>query len=163
MTISDEDRAANDERIARDIERHGCHVISVFDPKEEHPPFSYTIGITESAGAPEAIVIGLGQKLGHSLMNEYCRRARAGERFTRGVQVTGLLEGFPVLVEPVRASRLAEYTLGCARRYGKLKLEYSVVQLVWPSTKGVWPWEKAASEWFVANQPMLGRKRPDKP
>ncbi len=103
------------------------------------------------------------QKLGHSLMNEYCRRSREGERFARGVQATGFLEGFPVLFEPVKASRLVDYTLGCERRYGKLKLEYSVVQLVWPSTQGVWPWEKSASEWLVANQPMLGRKRPDKP
>lgn len=162
MTITDADRAANDERIARDIAHHGCHVISVFDPEEKLPVFAYTIGVTESAGAPEAIVFGLSRNLGHSLLNEYCRRARAGERFARGTKVGGFLEGFPVLFEPVRASRHAEYTLGCARRYGRLSLEYAVVQVVWPSTRGVWPWEKAASEWLVANQPLLGRKRPDR-
>jgi len=36
------------------------------------------------------------------------------------------------------------------------------VQLVYPTTTGVWPWNKSASEWFVKNQPMLGRKNPSR-
>lgn len=67
MSYTDEERAANDRRVANDVAKHGCHVISVFDPKEKLPTFSYSIGIQDSAGAPDALVIGLGPKLGHSI------------------------------------------------------------------------------------------------
>ena len=160
MSYTDEERAANDRRVANDVAKHGCHVISVFDPKEKLPTFSYSIGIQDSAGAPDALVIGLGPKLGHSIINHYCQRVRDGAVFVRGVLYDGFLEGFPVLIEPLKAARHADYTYGCARYYGDRA--YSVVQIIWPSTQGVWPWHKSASDWLVANQPMLGRVRPDK-
>ena len=33
--------------------------------------------------------------------------------------------------------------------------DFEAVQLIWPTTSGVWPWEPAASEWFRSNQPLL--------
>jgi Domain of unknown function (DUF4262) len=157
---TDEERAENDRRVASDVKAHGCHVVSVFDAGGTQPDFSYSIGIADSAGAPDALVIGLGHKLGHAIINRYCRRAMAGERFARGVRHEGFLDDFPVLLEPLRPDRHAEYTLGCARYYRERP--YSVVQIVWPSTRGAWPWQKGASDWLVANQPLLGRKRPDR-
>jgi len=161
MAYTDEQRAENDRRIANDIREHGCHVISVFDPEEKLPTFSYSIGIQETTGAPEAIVVGLQPKLGHSLINHYLRECRAGKRFGRGTAFPGFLEGFDIYFEPARRKLLTGYTLGCDRYYGHTR--YAVVQMVWPSTSGVWPWEKAASDWLRCNQPMLGRKRPDRP
>ena len=32
-------------KIMGNIEKYGCHVTSVFDPKEEDPNFTYTVGI----------------------------------------------------------------------------------------------------------------------
>ena len=49
--------------ILRHIEEHGCSVTSVFDPDANEPPFSYSIGIARSSGAPEIIVVGLGSRL----------------------------------------------------------------------------------------------------
>ncbi len=66
--------------------------------------------------------------------------------------------GFQIYVEPAKATLLAEYTLGCHRFYKGA--DYSVVQLIYPTTTGVWPWQRAASEWFKSNQPMLGRNHP---
>ena len=71
MTQDEDRRAANDRRVADDIRRFGCHVISVFDPHEQLPTFSYSIGIQETTGCPEAIVVGLSPKLGASMINEY--------------------------------------------------------------------------------------------
>ncbi len=158
--ISKRKRAANDRRVARDIERYGCHVISVFDPDGRLPSFSYSIGIQDSSGAPDVIVFGLRPELAGYLVNEYNRRLRKGKRFKRGRKYFGFLQGFPVYFEPARRARYVRYAYGCARYYGER--EYSMVQLVWPSTKGVWPWNKSASKWLVRNQPMLGRKRPDR-
>jgi hypothetical protein len=160
MSSSADKRAANDKRVVDNIREHGCHVISVFDPEEVQPFFSYSVGIQETSDVPEAIVVGLKPNLGGFMINEYNRQVRAGVRFQRGVLYTGFLEGFEVYIEPARRKLLAEYTYGCDRYYGDR--EYSVVQIVWPSTAGVWPWQKSASEWFKNNQPMLGRVRPDR-
>lgn len=159
--ISKRQRTDNDKRVARDIKRYGCHVISVFDPNGRLPYFSYSIGIQDSSGAPDVIVIGLRPELGGYLVNEYNRRVQKGKRFKRGTKYPGFLEGFSVYVEPARHEGYSRYAYGCARYYDGR--EYSMVQLVWPSTDGVWPWNKSASKWFVRNQPMLGRKRPDRP
>ena len=67
--------------ILQHIEDHGCSVTSVFDPDGKEPPFSYSIGIARSSGAPEIIVVGLNAKLAHWMVNEYSRRCQAGERF----------------------------------------------------------------------------------
>ena len=68
------------------------------------------------------------------------------------------LEGFNIYVEPAQPKLLTEYTLGCSRFYkGEA---YSVVQLIYPTTSGVWPWQDGASKKFKALQPLLGRKHP---
>jgi hypothetical protein len=157
----DERRAENDKKVASDIRKYGCHVITVFDPKGKQPNFSYSIGIQESSGAPDAIVIGLGPNLGSFIINEYNRRVKARKRFKRGKLYKGFIEGFSVYVEPTRPKLAADYTFGCERYYGDEP--YSIVQIVWPSTSGVWSWEKAASQWLKENQPMLGRLRPNRP
>jgi len=161
MSTAEERRAANDKRVADNIREYGCHVISVFDPEEKQAPFSYSVGIQEMTGAPEAIVIGVRSTLGHSMINEYNKQVRAGAKFQRGVLYSGFLEGFSIYIEPAKPSRLVEYTLGCNRFYkGK---PYATVQLIYPTTSGVWPWQASASEWFTSNQPMLGRQRANRP
>jgi hypothetical protein len=159
-TTADERRAENDKRVAADVDKYGCHVISVFDPEEKLPTFSYSVGIQASSDAAEAIVIGLRPNLGHSMINEYNAQVRKGVRFKRGVQYAGFLEGFCIYVEPAKPELLAEYTLGCDRFYKGAP--YSVVQLIYPTTAGVWPWQKSASDSFKSNQPMLGRKWPNR-
>jgi hypothetical protein len=161
MPTSAANRRENDKRVASDVQTYGCHVISVFDPKEELPFFSYSIGIQETSGLPEAIVVGLKPKLGHFIINEYNRQIRSGSRFERGRLYEGFLDGFLVYIEPTKRALLKDYTLGCDRYYKRAR--YDVVQIVWPSTSGVWPWEKEASSWLNTNQPMLGRARPDRP
>ncbi len=157
-TTSADRRAENDRRVAADVERYGCHVISVFDPEEKLPTFSYSVGIQATSGAPDAIVIGVRPDLGHSMINEYNNQVRKGVRFQRAMLYPGFLEGFHIYVEPAKRALLSEYTLGCTRFYKGFN--YSVVQLIYPTTTGVWPWQKVASDWFRTNQPMLGRKHP---
>ncbi len=160
MKTPEERRSGNDQRVADDIREYGCHVISVFDPDEKHPTFSYSVGIQASTGAPEAIVVGVRHQLGHAMVNAYNRQICKGVQFKRGVLHTGFLEGFSIYVEPTKRRLLSEYTLGCERYYQGT--DYSVVQLIYPSTAGLWPWQAAASEWFKSNQPMLGRVRSDR-
>ena len=92
-------RAALDEREERanakalaNIEEYGCQVIHVI-AEDDQPPFSYSVGIQKSSGAPEVIVIGLKQPISHFAINEYNRRVRAGERIHAGQTAGGFLEG----------------------------------------------------------------------
>lgn len=139
--------------ILRNIEEHGCSVTSVFDPDGKQPPFSYSIGITRSCGAPELIVMGLNASLGKWLVNEYRRRVGAGEAFVPGVLYLGFLEGFAVRFAPVPADAREEYMCSTCWLYGGPQFE--ALQLVWPGTDGFWPWQPEAGDWMRLNQPVL--------
>jgi Domain of unknown function (DUF4262) len=94
------------------------------------------------------------------MINGYCRDVRPGTTYQRGVRYPGYLEGFEVYFEPARRGLLNEYTLGCDRYYGGA--DYSVVQIIWPSTAGVWPWYRSTPQSLRARQPMLGRAQPNR-
>lgn len=145
-----------EQNILLHIEKHGCSVTSVFDPKEIDPPFSYSIGIAKSSGAPELIIVGLGSKLSHWMVNEYNRRVQSGEKFLPGVHYLGFLEGFAVQFGPVAREHREEYMRSACWLHGGS--EFDALQLIWPNTSGVWPWDAEASEWFRANQPLLSGK-----
>jgi hypothetical protein len=132
----------------------GCSVTSVFDPDGNEPDFSYSIGIGQSSKAPDLIVVGLKREIGHWLVNEYNRRVQAGERFSPGVLYDGFLEGFAVQFTPVDPPHRAGYMRSAVWLYGGS--DFEALQLLWPSTRGLWPWDPEAGEWFKANQPLLG-------
>ena len=139
--------------ILQHIEEHGCSVTSVFDPQKVEPPFSYSIGIARSSGAPELIIIGLSSKLSHWMVNEYNRRIRSGEQFLPGVLYLGFLEGFAVQFGPVAREHWAEYMRSACWLHGGS--EFDALQLIWPSTSGIWPWDAEALDWLRANQLLL--------
>lgn len=142
----------------RDIHAHiqtwGCSVTSVFDPDGDEPPFTYSIGIVKTCQAAELIVVGLPPELGHWLVNEYRRRVHAGETFSPGILYGGFLSGFDVQFGPVDREHRAEYMRSATWLHGGP--DFEALQLIWPSTSGVWPWDSAADTLFRANQPLLG-------
>ena len=144
---------AAEQRILDDIEQFGCHVTSVFDPEQVEPSFSYSIGLTRSLSIPEVIVVGVRPDLGQSLVNSYMDRARAGESFIPGVPYLGFLSGFPVYFRPVLETHRKGYMLSATWLYGGT--DYEALQIIYPTTEGVWPWDQGASDWFRTNQPLL--------
>lgn len=141
------------------IDKFGCSVTSVFDPDEEDPPFTYSIGITKSYGAPEIIIVGLKKDISHWIANEYKRRVSEGETFVFDIPYLGFLEGFPVRFGPVIETNKKEYMRSTCWLYQGS--DFDAVQLIWPNTSGVWPWDANASEWFRSNQPLLSKGQPD--
>ncbi len=141
------------------IDKHGCSVTSVFDPDEEDPPFTYSIGITESYGAPEIIIVGLKKDISHWMVNEYKRRVSEGEAFVFNVPYLGFLEGFAVCFGLVIEEHKKEYMRSTCWLYQNS--DFEALQLIWPNTSGVWPWDTNASEWFRANQPLLSMGKPE--
>jgi hypothetical protein len=143
-----------DERTREDIAKYGCTVMHVME-EHELPPFAYSIGIQQETGAPEVLVIGLKKAMAHSVVNEYNKRARAGERLETGKFYSGFLEGFNVCVEVVPHSAYEDYFGQDLDFYGGPKFE--VLQIIYPTTQGVWPWAKNAAPSFRQRQPILGK------
>jgi hypothetical protein len=143
---------AGEQKALADIEQYGCHVLHVV-AENDLPPFSYSVGIQRSSGAPEVIVIGLKQPLSHFIVNEYNRRVRAGERFMAGQRVSGFIEGFDCEFRAVHASRHGDYMGWDMWLYGGGP--FDALQLVYPTTSGVWPWDPEPDQWLQAWQPLL--------
>lgn len=147
-----------EQKVLDDIEMYGCHVIHVLEDEKE-PPFSYSVGVQRTSGAPEVIVIGLQRPIAHFVVNEYNRRVRTGERFAPGARYDGFLERFPVQLEVVAPKHFDGYLGWDEWFYGGRN--FHALQLVYPTTDGVWPWEPGASEWFRRHQPILSESVPN--
>ena len=141
-----------EEKVLKDINAFGCHIITVLEDAE-HPPFTYSIGIEQTTGESEMIVAGLKSELAQWIINEYNRRVRAGERFVAGQRYSEFIEGFEVEFRLVHKSYYKEYFgWGLWLYRGD---NFRVLQAVWPTTAGIWPWEQGASEWCRYVQPLL--------
>jgi hypothetical protein len=148
---------AQDRKIREDIENFGCSVMHIAE-EGDLPPFGFSVGITQSSGAPEVIVVGLKQPIAHFVVNEYNRRVRAGASFSTAQRSSGFIEGFDVIFLQVDPSNYREYLGYNLWLYDGPNFE--VLQIVFPSTSGVWPWEDKADNWFKSRQPILGKSLP---
>jgi hypothetical protein len=142
-----------DAKALADIENYGLHVISVME-EDEHPPFVYSIGIEQSLGMPELIVIGLKSSVACSAVNECYRQMKERGAIAPGARIAGLLGGdFECVIGEASSEQVADYMLWASWLYkGR---PFRAYQIIWPSTTGVFPWEPGASDWLIARQPLL--------
>lgn len=141
-----------EKKIVADIEEFGCHITSVFDSTGESPSFTYSTGISKSLDAAELIIIGLPNKLASSVVNNYMRRIREGEKFEVEKFYPDFLANFDITFGSVSAKSKEEFLLSSCWFYEK---KFEALQLVFPNTSGVWPWDAKADEDFHAIQPCL--------
>jgi len=90
------------------IDKFGCSVMHIA-AEDDLPPFSYSVGIQRTSGAPEVVLIGLQRELAHSVINQYNDRVRAGEKFLPGQGYAGFLGGFDVIFKKVDTAYYDEY------------------------------------------------------
>ncbi len=138
-----------EEKALEDIEEYGCHILHVME-EDEYPSFTYSIGIEKISGQPEIMVTGLKQEIAHWIVNEYNIRVKAGEVFKVGEYYSDFLEGFEVTFKEVEQEHYSEY-FGWAKWLYKSE-NFKVLQLIYPNTSGVWPWDPEAPEdfkWFL--------------
>jgi hypothetical protein len=151
--LSDDPQArAGEDKCLADIAQYGLHVMKVMGDNE-WPEFVYSVGLYRTFGIPEIVILGLRSDVAHWVLNEVANRARQGERFQVGDTLHGLLEGFPVQLCAVRVEHVEPH-FGWARWFYDGG-PFLVMQLVWPTTSGVWPWELEASDDFRHRQPLL--------
>jgi len=145
-----------DQKVIEDIEKYGCHVVSVLEYEEDDiPTFTYSVGIYETTEKPELIVMGLKHSLAQSMVNRYNRRLKDGEIFEIGKYYSGFISGFDVCFIEVDDEYFEEFPLGCVSHYDNK--EFKLLQLIWPSTNGVWPWDEDAPDFYQWSQPLLNK------
>ncbi|TPI58743.1 DUF4262 domain-containing protein [Mesorhizobium sp. B3-1-3] len=155
---SREAKDAEEAKALADIEEYGCHILYVLE-EDEHPPFAYSVGIEHNFGVPELVVIGLKPDLSLTIINEYCRRVRGGERFSVGARALGFLGGgFDCQFGAVHPDHYLEYFGWDIWFYDGP--DFRIVQLIFPTTSGIWPWDVEADEWFRERQPLLDTPPP---
>lgn len=143
---------AGEKKALDDIAKHGCHIINVL-AEGELPEFSYSVGIQQSTHRPEAIVIGLKYPIAMFVINEYNARLKAGETFAVGKFYSGFVEGFDCYIEHAHTKHYREYFGWDIWLYKGTN--FDAIQFVYPSTSGMWPWDKESSEWFNGWHPIL--------
>ena len=142
----------SEQKAIDDIDEYGCHVLHVME-EENLARFTYSIGIYRKTGKPELVITGLDNEIAHWAINEYNARILNGKKFEVNKFYSGFLEGFDVTFKEVEEKHYDEH-FGWGLWYYKDK-NFPVLQLIFPTTSGVWPWEKDASEGFKNAQPIL--------
>jgi uncharacterized protein DUF4262/uncharacterized protein DUF4265 len=145
------ERAA-EEKCIEDVERYDLHVMKI-QGDDEWPEFTYSVGLYQRFGLPEVIIVGLRRDLAHPILNELAARARSGYRYKAGDRVAGLIEGFDMEFRPIAKAQIEPH-FGWARWFYDFE-PFPVLQLVFPTTAGVWPWDPNASEYMRKTQPLL--------
>ena len=134
------------------IAAHGWTVIAVFPTAEDPgPSFAYTVGLS-GKGLPELAIYGLSGQVAHSLLNEVARRmVESGVALQTGDRVEGVLvDDVPLVAVAMTDARDLNLVREC---YGAVA---AAVQVVWPDSDGVLPWEEGARI-GDAQQPLRGR------
>lgn len=138
--------------IIENVQKHDCSVVGV-GVEEGSPAFAYSVGIQRSLGKPELIVVGLRTEVSHSIINQYCRRIKEGESFMPEGYYQDFIQGFDVMLQKVDKSNYDDY-LGFAQWFYHGD-DFSTLQLVYPDTNGLWPWDPGASMALQYLEPNL--------
>ncbi len=141
-----------EKKLLKNIEEHGCQATYVFD-NEDNSCFTYSIGIYKITKQPELIITGLKQGIAHWIVNEYNRRIIDGEHFEVNQYYDGFLDGFQVTFKEFNKAHYEDHLGSCLWLYGNS--DFKTYQLIWPSTKGMWPWDKDAPKSYLEMMPKL--------
>ena len=148
-----------EKRIVAHVRDYDCHVVSVFDPNDVEPTFSYSVGLWETVGQPEVIILGLPAQMGSFAVNETLRQCQAGLRLFDGQRIEGLFEEFDVIcvARNVDARHLVPEYFNSAIWYHSMRTGKpldTALQLVW-SYEGFYPWDEGAPPELIEDQPLL--------
>lgn len=142
-----------DARALANIEQYGLHILSVTGD-DDHVPFTYSIGIEQTLGMPELIMIGLQPNVAASAINECYRQMKEGGAIAPGWRVANLLGGgFECQIGEVSPEQAAQYMIWAKWLYKDKP--FRAWQIIWPSTAGFFPWDAGASEWLITHQALL--------
>lgn len=141
-------------KIKSDIKKYGVHIVHVL-AEDEDPNFSYTIGLFEKYQKPEIIMIGQSQELHQLILNNIAYDYKEGRILTVGTLEDNILDDYQCMIVEVDKKHYEEY-LGIGIDYYKGD-KFPVMQIIWPTQSGMFPYDKEAPDGFKDWQPVLGK------
>ena len=148
-------REAKDEaeqKALDDIRKHGLHLIHVHDDSQG-PGFTYSIGLFENYAHPEIILFGLKAELASVLINNIAFDIKEEKTFTAGEFHEGVLDDFLCYFGEVPGEHFRDY-VGWARWFYQGD-NFRLLQCVYPTVHGIFPWENDFPEDTRWHCPML--------
>ncbi|MFC4236306.1 DUF4262 domain-containing protein [Thalassospira xianhensis] len=144
------------------IKNYGYTIQGVFASQDgAEPPFSYTIGLLETANHPEIMMVGFDVNLMASIIRNLAKEILAGKVYENDARVNKVIESYPVALRDVPAAVVQEHCLGALRR-GIPHKSVKVLQMFLPDVNGKFPWDDGVDPkyagWQMAFQEM--RKKP---
>ncbi|MDO1558026.1 DUF4262 domain-containing protein [Brevundimonas sp. 2R-24] len=105
---------AFDQNILDAVEEHGWFCMSVFDPEDVAPRFSYSIGFTKSLGQPEFIIFGLPADVAHGVLWNVFRALKDGRSPEDLEPWPDLIENYDCVARRVHPSQVRREYLNSA-------------------------------------------------
>ena len=122
--------------------------------EDEGPAFAYTVGLPHQLGHPELVMSGQRAELMHRALNAAARMVQQGHDFKAGVLTEDVIDRFAVLAEELTPDACGEL-LRCSWWFHRWPVPG--IQLVWPDTAGVWPWQPGSAASAPELQPEQWR------
>lgn len=141
-----------EQKIIDDVKEHGWHVMKVME-EAGLPPFAYSIGFFENYRHPEIIVFGLDLDLMHAMINFAGQDIKNGKRFESRGFYSDLIASYDCWFTDVPVEHCSK--AGWAVWYYKNR-DFPLRQCIWPTTQGIYPWEKDYPKDLHKRQPILG-------
>lgn len=132
------------------VETFGCQIIHVKRSDIGQPGWSYSIGVHDTCGKAEIIVVGLSQDTAHFLLNEAANRMRAGIDLAKG-RHAGMVGEVDCEFRPVDP-KWVNHLMGWALWYYQPS-EFPVLQAIYPDLENRFPNEPEFDTSF--QQPFL--------
>lgn len=143
-------------KLIADIGQFGWHVLKVLED-DKGPGFAYSVGLFKTFKHPEIIIVGLKLDLAHILINNIGEDIKNGKHFQSGQSYTDILDDFKCLMLDVTKDNYKEY-VGYGRWYYQGD-NFPLLQCIYPTVKGIYPWETEWPSDIKDLQPILGDGR----
>jgi hypothetical protein len=141
------------ERTLADIEQYGWHAMLI--KGETWNRFAYTVGIYDSLGIPELIVVGLTEKTAHIAMDLAIKAMQSGIDLTKG-RHPNIVGEVGVEFHPVSREWYEHVMYRTNWYYGREAVP--VLQIVYPDLDGHFQWDEGFNDYFL--QPLLNSETP---
>jgi hypothetical protein len=139
--------------VLSNIQEFGWHAVNVIEDND-HPPWTYTIGLYESYGFPELIIFGRSRATAYHALKTVATALEENHPPDLKLPTLDLIPGIPCLYREVSTRYYQDY-VGYARWFYR-KRHFPLYQIIWPNNEGHYPWDPHAPRPFKEWQPLLG-------
>lgn len=141
------------QKVIDDVAQHGWMCVHLMAEGHEGP-YSYTVGLFRTYGHPELAVFGLSSEVAHQVLSIAVAAIQQGHALDPSRPASGLIEGCSCLLASVPVFEFSRY-FGVCRSYYEGD-RFGLLQIIWPTRQGQFPWDTGSNPVFRAMQPIVG-------